>query len=277
MSILQAFLLGLVQGVTEFLPVSSSGHLLVIEAIMGHADTSLFFNLLLHVGSLLAIFFLLWREIASLFIAVFDVAHYKENKGELRFFLMLVVGTAVTAVIGLGIDHFHLADPGNLSLMYIAAFFCATAIMLFFTKGRGRYGRSTEDISIWQAFIVGLFQGVAALPGISRSGSTLFAGLNSGLSREAAYRFSFLLVIPAIIGGFVLELGHGAPTAGLGTTISVASLIAGFVGSLIASLLSLNLIHRLVRKNRLWYFGFYLIVAAAFTIVLAHNPQMMAS
>ena len=259
----ECLLLGLLQGLTEFLPVSSSGHLALAKHVIGFGDSSLAYDLVLHVSTLLAVVLFFIRDIATLTIE-WLYGFFKPRAREWagwRFAWAVIFGTLVTAPIALLLKKYVLASSANLT--WLGANFWITALLLFSTVFLPKGRRSVGPLD---GLIVGLFQGGAVLPGISRSGATICGGLYFGLTKEEAFRFSFLLSIPAIIGATVVE----AVDAG-GAEQFVSSLPAGWyygtVVAFVSGLASLFLLRKLVLGDRWWYFGIYCALLGSVSLI----------
>lgn len=241
MSWFETLLLPIVQGIGEFLPISSSGHLVIVEAAGGHApDPS--YNVLLHGGTLISIILFYHKRIWELLTQ------------DRRVLPLLVIGTIPAAVIGLTIKATaeHLLESPLLAGLMLPV----TGLLLWWSNRRPEGEVGYRDLSISQVFLIGLFQAVALLPGISRSGSTIAAGLLVGLRRDQATSFSFLLAIPAILGAMVLEgkdmVTGEAPLPTLSQWIG--TVIAAIVG-----LIALAWLQRWVLAGRLHWFAFWVI------------------
>ncbi|MHC4953175.1 MAG: undecaprenyl-diphosphate phosphatase, partial [Planctomycetota bacterium] len=250
--LLKAALLGLVQGLTEFLPVSSSGHLALLQAALDwkDADSNLAFNVVVHLGSLAAVLIFVRREIVAMFTT------------EKRLLFVLALGTVPLAVIGVGAKDAVKDLSSNLAA--VGGFLLCTAGFLALAErlqsGDGRASRLS-----WQrALVVGLAQAAAIFPGISRSGTTLVGGLASGLEREQAVRLSFLLAIPAIAGAGLFTALDG----GNGSTVNAGELIVGAVVSFVASLIAMRLLMVAAVRHKLRWFATYCAVIGSAAIVL---------
>ncbi len=257
MSVWQAVLLGVVQGLTEFLPVSSRGHLALVQALLpGFSQPGLVFDVALHLGTVLAIVAMEWRRLQ-------EVVRHRYLA---RLTAQLVLAMAMTSLLALPLRRW--AEDAVRYPMLVAAGFAVTAVLLILTRNAG--GRTEGPAMTWSAAAaVGLAQGaVVLLPGMSRSGTTICAGLGMRLERRWAADFSFLLSVPAILGAAVVEgWTHRAELSaahGLATAATVGALTAAVVG--FASLL---LVRRLVQVGRLHVFAWYLIPLAVLTVVLA--------
>ena len=210
---MKAIILGLVQGLAEFLPISSSGHLALLQYFFGiEGDSVLIFTVLLHMGTLVAVFIAYWGDIVELvkeLIAVIkDICTGKGlqvNKNETRRLgVMIIVATIPTAIIGLLFN--DLFESFYTNLITIGCGLLITGTLLFFAQRVKRSDKHVMDMNYRNAIFVGVMQGIAITPGISRSGSTLFGGLLTQLDREFAVKFAFLISIPSILGSFLLEL-----------------------------------------------------------------------
>ena len=242
MDMMQAFWLGLVQGLTEFLPVSSSGHLLLLQKFFGIANDSLTFEVLLHAGTLVAVIAVFWRRILNM------ICH--PLKSEL---LMLVVATIPAVIAALLID-FGEAFSGE----FLGFSFLITTLILWLSDLVGGLAPKQTRVSWVNASVMGVMQAVAILPGVSRSGSTIAGGVATGLSRKRAADFAFLMSIPAILGSIVLEgknLLSGAVVESLGG--SWTPILIGVLTAAVSGFVAIKLMLSLVRRVRLTWFGLY--------------------
>ena len=257
---LSAALLGVVQGLTEFLPVSSSGHLVLFQSWLPVAGDPLAFDLALHLGTLIPV---LWVYRADLSGVIVDTTQgegpFLDRPG-VRLLLLLVAATIPTAVIGLSLEDiferlFH--TPAA-----VGAAFAVTGTFLWLTKKLKKGSTPAHGLRWRHAVGIGLAQGLAITPGISRSGSTIAAGLFLGMDREAAARFSFLLSIPAILGAVVLKAGDldfsGA---------SMTPILVGVTTSAISGYIALRVLIRLVRAGDFSKFAYYLWPLAVFALL----------
>lgn len=254
MSFLQSIALGIVQGVSEFIPISSSGHLVVGRAIMGIGDIPLLYDVILHIATLIVVIVFFRARITKVLGAVFRWIGRKssdQDAPDLRLSIAIVLATVVTVILGLSIRQLDL----HLYPRIVSGAFLLTAGLLIaahFLGGNIDY----SSIQSKHALIVGAMQGLSVVPGISRSGSTIFAALASGVSREKAGEFSFLLSIPAILGALLIELRDFGE---LNMVLSPVALGTGFLAAMIFGFLSLSLLVRLIRGGKLWVFSIYLI------------------
>jgi len=256
MTVIQALLLGLLQGVAEFLPVSSSGHLVLARALMDLDTVPELFDVILHVATLFVVIWVFRKRIGGILVSLYRFIFRKSDESDrpnLVLTLQLIGASVLTAVIGLGISSLNVReDPGIVSALLIV-----TALILLVTI-RARGNRSIESIGWGRALLIGAAQGVGVFPGISRSGITIGSGMLSGLNRKAAGEFSFLLSLPAVGGAFLLSLKDAAE---LSSSVPAASLIAGFAAALLAGYASLKLLLWLIADGRLWLFALYLLPA----------------
>jgi len=257
---IQSVTLGALQGLAEFLPISSSGHLLVLRRLMGLGEVPVLYDVLLHVATLLVVLIVFRRRIGAVVAALWralgrrpqaaPAAADAENR---RLALYIVVATAVTGAVGLLLSRAEgriLALPWALPLCFLL-----TALILLATSFFGGE-KNYVEVGVVGALLVGLAQGIGVLPGISRSGITIAAALFCGLQRERAGEFSFLLAIPAVLGALLLKLGDA------GTLLAEVDPLRLGVGLLVAfavGLGSLLLLLRVVRRGRLPWFALYLL------------------
>lgn len=255
MTVAESILLGALQGLTEFLPVSSSGHLVVARSLLGVGDVPVLYDVLLHLATLLVVLGVFRRQIAGIVTSLLrrlGSRHTDADRGNLRLALLVVIATAVTGGVGLGVSRF---PEGVRNPRVVAVLFIVTGIILIasrFFRGRREYG----ELPLWSGAAVGLAQGCGVLPGISRSGITITASLAVGMSRERAAEYSFLISIPAIVGAAILKIPDATDLA---AQVSAGAMVAGLLSALVVGLASLVLLLTLVRKGRLYVFSAYLI------------------
>lgn len=256
MTVAQAVLLGIIQGLTEFLPVSSRGHLALAQALMpGFTQPGLVFDVSLHLGTVLAIMALEWQKILEVV----------REKYLIRLGVQLVLAMVATSVLALPLRRW--AEDSIRYPLLIAAGFVVTAVLLIAVRSRDGWIDGPRMTWGASAFI-GLAQGIVVLlPGMSRSGTTIAAGLGAGLQRRWAADFSFLLSIPAILGAAVVEgWSHRAELAEARNLL--VPVVAGTLTAAVVGFAALVLTRRLVQQGRLHLFAFYLLPMAALTVVL---------
>jgi undecaprenyl-diphosphatase len=238
--------LGIVQGLTEFLPVSSSAHLVIMQKIFGMAGEEIALSVILHLGTIFALLIFFFRDIIELLTNV-------------KWLLLILVVTLITGVIGIAGKGFF--EGLFISLNVAALGLLLTGIVLLLTRRFGHPKR--EMLGISDALILGLVQGLAIVPGISRSGVTISTLLFRKLSREISFKFSFLAAIPAVLGAVLLEAGK----IDFALRENAANLCTGFIFSLISGIFALWVLKLVLRKARLDYFGYYCIILAVITLL----------
>ena len=268
MSFFEAILFGLVQGFTEFIPVSSTAHIVILANILGIETPGLTFEIFLHFASLLAVIIYFWRDLWNIvrgnlrFLGLLP-GRQVGDRVDFRFACLIGVATVITVVLGVALSK-TLGD-GIKAPAVMGAGLMLTAVLLILVEWAQRRGqRSSEELTWLDAVVVGLAQTVAVFPGVSRSGATLIAGLAMGMSRETAVRYSFLLAIPMLVGAAVWAIKDisGGDLAALGG----AALALSFIVSFIASMLSIAFLIRLLQQRRLYWFSLYLVPLAAYTL-----------
>ncbi len=270
MSYLQSVLLGLVQGLTEFLPVSSSGHLAIFKEILG-ADalsSTLTMDILLHVGTLFAVFLVYYKDIWALvrefFCMVWDLLRGKPDFSSpyRRFVLMVLIGSVPAGIVGI-----LLKDTiSTLPLTCVGLALFVTAVLLWISDRLPRGNKTMADASYKSALTVGLFQAMAILPGISRSGSTIVGSRVSGYSNEFAVKYSFILSIPAILGAAVLDFAD--VLKGAAPMIDIGPALAGMTVAAVSGFLAIRWLLKLVQKSKFHYFSYYCALAGIVAILL---------
>ncbi len=271
LTLLEAIVLGLLQGLAEFLPISSSGHLAIAQHFFGiEGDSVLLFAVLLHIGTLVSVFIVYWKDIKELVIELFKlIADLCTGKGlrlkdnEVRKLgCLIVVASIPTAIIGLTLnDTFGALYT---SMLAVGCSLLFTGIILLIAEKLGKGKRTAKEMTFKSAIFVGLMQGVAIMPGVSRSGSTLFAGLLSGQERVFAVKFAFLVSIPAIVGSFILEV-PGAISEGI-TISALIPILMGMIVAAVSGYLAIKFMIRIVSKQKLAYFSAYTFILGSFLI-----------
>ncbi len=262
MTYFQAVILGLAQGLSEFLPISSSGHLALLQYFFGvNAENVLPFAVLLHVGTLVSVFIVYWKDIIELVkelgAVIVDICSgrgLRVNANPTRKLgFMIIIATIPTAVIGLLFNDLFAALYN--SLIAIGVGLLVTGTILTIAERMGRNNKTIKEMKFRYAFFVGLMQGVAICPGVSRSGSTLFGGLISGLNKEFAVKFAFLISIPSILGSVIVE-APDAFSAGMSLDF-IGPVLAGVIVSAISGLFAIKAMIKLVSNRKLIGFSIY--------------------
>jgi undecaprenyl-diphosphatase len=261
---LQSIVLGLLQGATEFLPVSSSGHLLLAQRLFGLREPELAFDLLLHLGTLAAVLFFLRSEIAAIASSLFRRDPWAAPSGWGRRDLGLaIVASIPTGIIGIA---FHETVETGLTFGGVGARYLVLTTLLLLTNLRFRHKPDPDRIDAWEAAAIGVIQGLAVFPGLSRSGSTIILALLLGIAPVRAAKFSFLISIPAILGGALFTLKKGVShLPGVGPSV------AGFLVALVVGYLALLFVQRLVVKGRFQRFAPYTACLAALCFYLHYR------
>jgi undecaprenyl-diphosphatase len=253
---LEAVILGLIQGLTEFLPVSSSGHLIVARRLFGIEEPMLAFDIILHLGSLVAVFIVFWETIFGLIKKPFQNMTY-----------MIIIATIPAVIVGLFFqDQIEVLFAGG---TFLALCFIITGLLLLYSDSVRNNDKSDDDMRLPDALFIGCVQAIAIAPGISRSGSTIAAGLHRGFSRETAARFSFLLSIPAILGAALLMIIEisGSSESYLWILPDLGPIIFGFLTAMLSGYLAIRFMLDLIKKCKLRYFSIYLFALAGFLLV----------
>ncbi len=259
MNVLEAILLGLLQGVTEFLPISSTAHLRVFPALLGRPDPGAAFTAVLQLGSLVAVIGFFLRELAGMLSALLDPA--RRRGPEARQLLYLLVGTIPIGIAGLSFRH---AVEGPLrSLQVIAVALIVVAILMAVADRLASGQRDLDQVVLRDALLIGLAQALALVPGVSRSGITLVAGMALGLRRDAAARFSFLLSVPAIGAAGVFELPKVIGAQGIG----VGPLALGLTAAAVSGYFSIAWLLRFLRTHATTPFVVYRVALGLLLLV----------
>lgn len=264
MSWIEALILGILQGLTEYLPVSSSGHLAIGSALFGiEGEDNLTFTIVVHVATVLSTLVILWKEINWIFRGLFK---FQMNE-ETRYVVNIIISMIPIGIIGVFFKD-YVEDIFGSGLLVVGCMLLITALLLtysYYAKPRPK-----ERISMKDAFIIGLAQACAVLPGLSRSGSTIATGLILGNKKESLAQFSFLMVIPPILGEALLDGMKIIKDASMaGAEISTLSLIVGFLAAFISGCIACKWMINIVKKGKLIYFGIYCAIAGILTIILS--------
>lgn len=262
MTYFEATILGLVQGLAEFLPISSSGHLALLQNWFNIDESKvLLFTVLLHVGTLVSVFIVYWKDIweliKELFLTIKDLCTGKglrmEERPVRKLGVMIIVATIPTAIIGFAFSDFF--DSLYTSVLPIGIGLIITGFLLVFAERIGSSDRGIEQMNLRNAFFVGLVQGIAICPGISRSGSTLFGSLICNLDRKFAVKFVFLISIPTIMGSAILE-APAAIEAGV-TAAQMGPVLWGMAVAAVSGLVAIKTMIKIVSSKKLSYFSYY--------------------
>ncbi len=269
MSWLEALILGIVQGLTEFLPVSSSGHLTILSNLFGlSGESNLTMIVALHVATVLSTLVILWKEVVWIFKDLFSKQSWKSYEGlndGTRFAINILISMIPVGIVGLFFKD-KVEEIFGSGLLIVGIMLLVTALLLafsYFAKPRQR-----ERISGWHAFIIGIGQALAVLPGLSRSGTTIATGLLLGNKKERLAQFSFLMVIPPVLGEALLDVldicqqGFGAAMNG----ISITSLVIGFIAAFVTGCLACKWMIDIVKKGKLIWFAIYCAIVGILAI-----------
>ena len=258
-TIIQAIILGMVQGLTEFLPISSSAHLVLIPELLG-VKSNLAFDTLLHLGTLIAVLYYFWNEVVNMIQAfissLFDLpsGKFREKLREdpyKRLSWLIIVGTIPAGLMGVLFKDFF--EGLFSSVTSVAVFMLITGFILWGVERMPRGNRDVKDISFKNSLLVGVAQGCAIAPGISRSGATIATSLFLGFDREMAARFSFLLSIPAILGAALIQVKDLTT----GFDLSTGVFLAGLLSSVIFGYLAIRFLMGYIKKHKLTIFAYY--------------------
>jgi len=243
---LKYIILGIVQGLTEFFPVSSSGHLVIAQKLLGMRGEEVGVSVIMHLGTVLSLIVFFWKDILKLW------------RDKETLWLVLTV-TFITGIIGLGGKDFFESLFSSAAVVALALFITGTILILTKKFGRGK----REKIGIKDALILGFTQGLAIIPGLSRSGITISTLLFRGINPKISFNFSFLASIPAVLGAALLE----AKEINLVFKGDSKSLVAGFIFSFLTGLLALGLLKKILQRAKFHYFGYYCILVALITLL----------
>ena len=286
MSILQAIVMGIIQGVTEFLPVSSSGHLAIMKNIFGmETDTGLLFDVLLHFATLIAVFAVMYRDIIKLIADFFGIVRdffinigrafknlFSGNKvpykrlastSYRKFVIMLIVSTIPTGILGYLMK--DMVESVGATLLVPGICLLATGFILLLSDFLEDVGKKPKDANYGDAFAIGTAQGIATLPGLSRSGTTITACLLCGFDRKFAVKYSFIMSIPAILGAMVLEFKDFGDLQIEGSEI--AAYIIGMVIAAVVGYVAIRLMLNLVQGRKFKFFAFYCLGIGAVSVI----------
>lgn len=256
MSVLKAIILGIIQGVAEFLPISSSAHLILFPYLFGWEESGLAFDVALHFGTMMAVLAIFFKDWWNLFIGAIKDIKDKKKSTNGRMFWYLIIATVPAALTGLLLD--DVIENIIRNKIWIIALSLAIMGLLIYIGDKWaskHYKKETkfEDISLKQALIVGIFQAFAVIPGFSRSGTTILAGRLQGISKEAITKFTFLLSVPVICGATILKIGDLAFTK---------EVIVGIISSFAMGIISIKFLLSYIKKHDFSIFAFYRVIFA---------------
>lgn len=268
MDLVRAAILGIVQGLTEFLPISSSGHLILIPRLFNWPDQGLSFDVGLHVGTLLAVLVYFWRDwVRMVVLGLRDLVkhqlHMRAYQPESQLLWLLALGSVPAAVVGYFLDNWF--EHNVRQPWLVAATFAIFGVILLLTDRLGSKSRAMGTVGVKDAVIIGIAQACALVPGVSRSGATMSAGLSRGLDRDSAARFAFLLGTPAFLGAALLKAKDLAGVSGR----EWDQLAIGFVCSAVVGFLVIHLLLGYLRRGSMVPFVYYRWAVAALTLTIA--------
>ena len=273
MSLLNAMILGLIQGIAEFLPISSSGHLSILNNLFHMTTTEnghMFFDVLLHLGTLFSVCVVYWQDIVQMFYEVLGFLHAGPLAGErrahypaARLFLMIVLGTLPLFLI-LPIN--DMMEGLYYKSVFIGVMLVLTGCILYISDKMQQGKKTEKNMSMLDAIIIGLCQAAATIPGLSRSGTTITAGLATGLRRDFAVKYSFLLSLPAVLGANILAFAKAIRT-GVDWSCLPAYLV-GTVVAILSGIASISLLKHIASKGKFGGFAYYCWVVGVLSIIL---------
>lgn len=245
MDLIKSALFGIIQGLTEFLPVSSSGHLVLAKKILNLETPGVLFESILHAGTLLAIFFYFLKDILKI---------------KRKTIYLILTGTIPAAFVGY-------VFSSQIEKIFNSTFLVGVALLLTGVLNFlvDKITAQKNNINYKKSFIIGIFQAIAIIPGVSRSGSTIFAGTKLGISKKDAAKFSFLLSVPAVLGANILEISNYANN----NLVNKWQYLTGFIFAFVSGLLAIKLVFRFLEKGRFKYFGFYCFLIGILSLVLS--------
>lgn len=271
MSIFEALIMGLVQGLTEFLPVSSSGHLVIFSEILGlNLEDGNAFSVLLHLATFISVCIIYYKDIIELikefFLLIGDIfrGRFDMTRPYRRMLIMIIIATIPAVIVGAIFSIFDI-DEMISNLTVVGIMLLVTAVLMYAIDrfGEGKY--DAKNATYTSSLLVGLAQACALLPGLSRSGSTITASRAAGYKKEFAIKFSFLMSLPAILGAAVLE-GAGLIADG-GFSVELAPLAVGFIAAAASGILAIKFLINLLNKNRFYIFSIYCGIVGIVSIV----------
>lgn len=275
MNAIQALILGVVQGLTEFLPVSSSGHLTLVQTLFGLSTESdnMLFNVLLHFGTLLSVIVAFWSDIRELIVEFFRWigAGFKVQDQPYRRFIIMLLLSVVPMFAILPIK--GTIESAFQSPLLVGCMLLVTAAILYLSEKFPKGHKDEKNARYLDGFLVGVFQCFAVLPGLSRSGTTMIAGLSRGFSRDFAVRFAFIMSLPVILGANILEVGEAVATAA-DTGVSIPVYVLGIAAAMLSGLAAIKMVRFVAKRGNFRPFVVYCAAIGLITIV-ASLAQMM--
>ncbi|NLV75544.1 MAG: undecaprenyl-diphosphatase UppP [Tissierellia bacterium] len=271
MTLIQAITLGIFQGISEFLPISSSGHLVILQHFFGIKEGNLFFTEMLHFGTLISIVIVYFNDIIKIIVEFFKMlgSGIKNKKFKIvndyqKLALLIIIGSIPTAIIGFLFEDFFKKLYSS-SILPIGVAFLITGLLLWIANKKPHENKKVRNMTILDSLTIGIFQGIAIIPGISRSGSTIVAGLLRGLDRSLATEFSFLLALPATFGAGLFGITDVIKTGS--TAVIDGPLIIGILLSTIVGVFAIKFLIKMLKKDKLHYFSYYLWIIGFITII----------
>ena len=270
MDFFQSLFLGVVQGITEFLPISSSGHLVLGESLLGlNVESLKSFDVVVHLGTFAAIIIYFWKDVVGLFNGLFSyvglVKKSSSNKEYRSLVGYIIIATIPAVLVGLFLE--DTIDFLFRNTFYVGLWMIIVAEVFLLAELVLKKFKNEEKLNWKKAIIIGLAQSVALIPGVSRSGSTISAGLFQGISREKAARFSFLLALPVIFGAGLLTGVKEIKASGL--DVEFLPLMVGFVSSMIAGFISVYFLMKFLKRHSLNVFAYYLFVVGGVSVIIS--------
>ncbi len=271
MTFIKAIVLGAIQGLTEFLPISSSGHLALAQYFLNVKETPLIFDIMLHVGTLVAIILVFIRDIIDIILAIFGRepspnrdSNFKTIRSGRMFLIYIIIGSIPTMIIAMIIEKF--VEQAFTSPIIVSVMLILTGVILWLSGINGPRRITHHGVNTLKAFVIGIAQGISALPGISRSGATISTALILGVSGEESARYSLLLSIPAIIGATIFELKDISSV-----DIPISVILAGTLAAFVVGYVAIRFLLRVLKQGYFFRFAYYCwfigIVAIIFYLV----------
>lgn len=272
MSVLFAGLLGIIQGLTEFLPVSSSGHLVLAQSLFGsmfdiESGSYMLFDIMLHLGTLVAVIIAFWRDVKELVVEAIKwiLDGFKIRNKPYRRFIVLILVSMIPMVAVLFVK--DKIETVFSSPLVVGVCLLITAVILLFSDQMPKGDKDVRDATWKDALIIGIMQGFATIPGISRSGSTIAGGLFRGFDRQFAVKFAFIMSLPVIFGANLLSVGDALNEASA-SAVSMPCYIVGILAALISGLLAIKMVNYISRSGRFRGFSIYCAIVGVITIVV---------